>query len=54
MTSFAIEKKLEQDIAIEALREYLRRKDRDIEKIMDYARILRIERVIRPIMEAVL
>ena len=51
---FRYRKKLGQDIAIEALREYLRRKDRDIEKILDYARVLRIERALRPIMEAIL
>jgi len=51
---FRYRKKLGQDIALEALREYLRRKDRDIEKILDYARVLRIERAIRPVMEAIL
>lgn len=50
---FKYRNKIGLDIALEALKEGLR-KDCDIELIMKYARIDRVERIIRPYMEALL
>ncbi len=45
-----------QDIAVvsEALKRYINRKDKDINKLMNYARFFRIENVLRPYLEVLL
>ena len=50
---FKFRNKIGQDVAIEALKEYLRGPDRDIEKLLHYARIDRVEKVLRPYIEAI-
>lgn len=42
------------DTAMEALKIYLRRKDKDIPKLLELARICRVEKVIRPYLESLL
>ena len=49
---FKYRNKLGLDVAIEALRLWRRRKDYSIERLMDRARICRVERLIRPYLEA--
>ncbi len=51
---FKFRNKIGLDIAIEALRQYLHDKGSDIEKLLSYARIDRIEKVITPYIEAML
>jgi len=52
---FKYRNKIGLDIAIEALRTYrARKRKRDFQKIMGFARIDRVERIIRPYLEAVL
>lgn len=45
-----------QDVAVvsEALKRYINRKDKDINKLMNYARLFRIENVLRPYLEVLL
>jgi predicted transcriptional regulator of viral defense system len=50
---FKFRNKIGQDIAIEALKDYLGKPGRDIEKLLHYARIDRVEKVIRPYIEAI-
>jgi predicted transcriptional regulator of viral defense system len=40
------------ELALEALRTYRSRRKRDYQKVMEYARICRVERVMRPYLEA--
>ena len=42
------------DIALEALRLYRKRRDFRIETLLRYARICRVEKIIRPYLEAIL
>jgi hypothetical protein len=42
------------DVALEALRDYRKRADFNVETLLHYARIDRVERVIRPYLEAIL
>jgi predicted transcriptional regulator of viral defense system len=49
---FKFRNKIGQDIAIEALKEYIHLSDSDIEKLLYYARIDKVEKVIRPYIEA--
>ena len=49
---FRYRRKLGQDIALEAVKEYMRRKPRNIQKLMEYARQLRVENNLRPLLEA--
>ena len=51
---FKFRNKTGLDIAIEALKGYLGGSNRDIEKLLHYARIDRVEKVIRPFIEAIL
>ena len=51
---FKYRNKIGQDIAIEALKDYLHGKDRNIEKLLDYARIDNVEKVIFPYIEALI
>jgi hypothetical protein len=41
------------DVAIEALRDWERRRGRDISKLMYFAKVCRMERVMRPYLEAI-
>jgi predicted transcriptional regulator of viral defense system len=40
------------DVALEALRAYRRRRRKDFDRVLDYARLCRVERIIRPYLEA--
>lgn len=52
---FKYRHKVGLDVAVEALRNYRRRVRRlPVQKLLEYARICRVERVIRPYLEAVL
>jgi hypothetical protein len=42
------------DVALEALKEYRARRDFDLNQLLKYARICRIEKVMRPYLEALL
>jgi predicted transcriptional regulator of viral defense system len=50
---FKFRHKLGMDIALEALRLYRKRKDFSIELLLRYARICRVEKVMRPYLEAI-
>ena len=51
---FKFRKKIGLDIALEALRDYLRQPKRDIEGLLNFARINRVEKIIRPYLQALL
>jgi len=51
---FKFRKKIGQDIAIEALKQYLHEKGRNIEKLLYFARIDRVEKVMTPYIEAMI
>jgi predicted transcriptional regulator of viral defense system len=51
---FKFRNKIGLDIALEALKDYLRQPDRDIQGILDYAKINRVEKIIRPYLQAAL
>jgi predicted transcriptional regulator of viral defense system len=51
---FKFRNKIGQDIAIEALKNYLHENRRDIEKLLYFAKIDRVEKVITPYIEAVI
>jgi predicted transcriptional regulator of viral defense system len=51
---FKFREKIGLDIALEALKDYLRQPDRDIQKILSYAHINRVEKTIRPYLQAAL
>jgi predicted transcriptional regulator of viral defense system len=40
-----------KDVMLEAIRNYLRRKDKNISLLLDYARLLRIENILKPYLE---
>jgi len=44
--------KIGTHVAIEALKAYARLRDRDITKLIEYARIDRVDKVMRPYLEA--
>jgi predicted transcriptional regulator of viral defense system len=50
---FKFRNKIGQDIAIEALKDYLRESGRDIDKLLHYARIDHVENLIRSYIEAI-
>lgn len=52
--SFKYRRKIGLDVAIEALKLYRQRHDFDIDRLLHYARICRVERVMRPYLEALL
>ncbi|MBU0608052.1 MAG: type IV toxin-antitoxin system AbiEi family antitoxin domain-containing protein [Armatimonadetes bacterium] len=52
--AFKFRNRLGTDIAVEALREYLKRRDRDLPSLRGYARICRVQRVMQPYLEALL
>lgn len=51
---FKFRNKIGVDIALEALKDYLRQPNRDIQSILNYARINRVEKIIRPYLQAAL
>jgi predicted transcriptional regulator of viral defense system len=51
---FKFRKKIGLDIALEALKDYLRQPNRNIEEMLNYARINRVENIIRPYLQAAL
>ncbi|MBN2529075.1 MAG: type IV toxin-antitoxin system AbiEi family antitoxin domain-containing protein [Deltaproteobacteria bacterium] len=51
---FKYRNKLGQDVALEALQMWAKRKERNINMLMKYAKICRVEKVIRPYVEALL
>ena len=51
---FKFRNKIGLDIAIESLKHYMHESGRDIEKLLQYARINRVEKVIRPYIEAMI
>jgi predicted transcriptional regulator of viral defense system len=51
---FKFRKKIGLDIAIEALKDYLKQPNRDIPALLNFARIDRVEKIIRPYLQAAL
>jgi predicted transcriptional regulator of viral defense system len=51
---FKFRDKIGLDIALEALKDYLRQPNRNIGEILNYARINRVEKIIRPYLQAVI
>jgi predicted transcriptional regulator of viral defense system len=51
---FKFRNKIGLDIALEALKDYLRQPNRNIQELLAYARINRVEKIIRPYLQAVL
>jgi len=51
---FKFRNKIGLDVALEALKEYLRQPDRDIPKILEFAKIDRVEKIIRPYLQGAL
>ena len=51
---FKFRNKIGQDIAIEALKQYIHEKGRNIERLLYFARIDRVEKVITPYIEAMI
>lgn len=51
---FRFRNKIGSDIAIEAIKDYLDRPDVNIDRLLHYARINRVEKIIRPYIEAIL
>ena len=52
--AFKYRRKIGLDVALEALKLYRQRRDLSVDKLLHYARICRVERVMRPYLEAVL
>jgi hypothetical protein len=52
--AFKFRNRIGLDTAAEALRSYMERKDRNIDKLMYYAEICRVSRIIRPYIEALI
>ncbi len=51
---FKFRNKIGQDVALEALKEYLGTQRPNIDELLHYARIDRVEKMIRPYLEALL
>ena len=49
---FKFRNKIGKDVALEALKDYLRLPDRQINLLLEYARINRVENIMRPYLEA--
>lgn len=45
--------KIGMDVVLEALKLYWRRRETNIDKLFNYARIFRVERILKPIMETI-
>jgi predicted transcriptional regulator of viral defense system len=52
--SFKYRHKIGRDVALEALKLYCQRPDFDVNKLLHYARVCRVEKVMRPYLEALL
>jgi predicted transcriptional regulator of viral defense system len=52
--SFKCRHKIGLDVALEALKLYCQRPDFDVNKLLHYARVCRVEKVMRPYLEALL
>jgi predicted transcriptional regulator of viral defense system len=52
--TFKFRNKISLDTATEALRAYIERKDKDLDKLMHYANICRVSNVIRPYIKALI
>lgn len=50
--AFRFRRKLGDDVAKEALFDYLKRKDRDLKKLLEYAEICRMTAIMKPYIEA--
>ena len=46
--------KIGEDIMLEVLKSYMKRKDRNIEKLVNYAKVMRISKIIDPILKSLL
>jgi hypothetical protein len=51
---FKFRRKLGLDVALEALKLYLQHEDFDVGRLIHYARVCRVEEVIKPYLEALL
>jgi predicted transcriptional regulator of viral defense system len=51
---FKFRNKIGLDIALEALKDYLRQPDRDIQEVLNYASVNRVEKIIHPYLQAAL
>ncbi|MFN7589275.1 MAG: type IV toxin-antitoxin system AbiEi family antitoxin domain-containing protein [Planctomycetota bacterium] len=51
---FRFRSRIGLDVALEAMREYLRRPRRNLEKLLRYAGVVRVQKAIRPYLEAML
>jgi predicted transcriptional regulator of viral defense system len=49
---FKFRSKIGADVALEALRDYMGRSDRNLQRLLEYAQIDRVERIMRPYLEA--
>ncbi len=52
--AFKYRRKIGLDVALEALKQYRQHRDFDVSRLLHYARICRVENVIKPYMEALL
>ena len=50
--AFKYRNKIGREVALEALRTWRARRESNIERLLDYARICRVERIMRPYLEA--
>lgn len=51
---FKFRNQVGMDVALEALESYAARRRRDVQTVLDYARVCRVERVMRPYLETLL
>lgn len=51
---FKFRNQVGMDVALEALESYAARRRRDVQAVLEYARVCRVERVMRPYLEALL
>ena len=51
---FKFRQKVGMDVAIEAVKDYLRQPKMDVHKLLEYAKINRVEKVMRPYLEALI
>ncbi len=51
---FKFRQKVGMDVALEALRDYIRQPKLDVHKLLEYAKINRVEKIMRPYLEALL
>ncbi|MFZ5877823.1 MAG: type IV toxin-antitoxin system AbiEi family antitoxin domain-containing protein [Chloroflexota bacterium] len=51
---FKFRQKVGMDVAIEAVKDYLRQPKMDVHKLLEYAKVNRVEKIMRPYLEALL